>query len=232
MELSFAVSCALTALLGSVILHGQTESGSQKCGDDGAPYWTQCECDHPMYRVEYRNPESDFRLRLPDGVVAFGSCGSDPAEGVRISLSNPASDKLDGGHPWWDGMGVWAFKRAPSTPKEQLDRALHQLKEDNERDHVTDVEILPATEISFGSLTWVEVKASLVQPFYGKLFYELMFAKAPGKDIDYQIGMICSADLCEKERQLFHSVAEGFAYVSAEHGEKSMKSMDADSGRQ
>jgi hypothetical protein len=208
MKLSITLSCTLMALLSPLILQGQTEPGSPECRDDVIPPQGT-----PIYRAEYLNPESNFRLRLPDGVVAFGSCGSGPAEGVWVSLSNPASDKLDGGHPWWDRMGVWAFKRAPSTPNEQLDRALHQLKEDNERNHVTDVEILPATEVSFGSLTWIDVRASLIQAPYGKLFYELMFAKAPGNDIDYQIGMICSAALCEKERQLFYSVVEGFAYV-------------------
>jgi hypothetical protein len=226
MKLSIILSCALAALLGPLILQGQTGSGSSECRDDVIPPQGT-----PIYRGEYLNPERDFQLRLPDGVVAFGNCASSPAEGVRISLSNPASGKLDDDHPGWDVMAVWAFKRS-STPKEQLDRALHQLKEDNERDHVTDVEILPATEISFGSLTWVDVKASLVQPPYGKLFYEMMFAKDPRKDIDYQIGMICSAVLCEKERPLFKSVAEGFTYTPVESAEKSRNTMDADSNRQ
>ena len=232
MKLSFALSCALTVLLGSLILEGQAESGSQPCNDDCvASPGMQGQCNPPMYRGEYRNPGRDFRLRLPDGVVAFGDCGSGPAEGFRISLSNPGSDKPDGGQPWWDTMSVWAFKRASSTPKVRADRAVLQLKEDIERNHATDVEILPASEISFGGLTWIEVRASVVQAPYGKLRYEMMFAKAPEKDIDYQIAMICSAALCEKERLVFNAVVDGFAYVPEQSGEKSAKAMNAVSYR-
>jgi len=184
-----------------------------------------------MYRGECRNPEREFQLHLPGGVVAFGNCGLGPGDGVRISLLNPTYDKSGGG-PSWDEMGVWASTRTPSTPKEQADRFERELKEDSERKHATDVEILPATQISLGSLAWIDVKASLVQPLGGKLFYEVMFAKDPRKDIDYLMGMICSADLCEKERRVFKSVVEGFTYAPAEHDDKSIKSMDADSNRQ
>lgn len=232
MRFLFLSICAVAALLNSSTLQGQTESGFPKCSDAGTPpYGTQCECNPPIYRGEYLNLERDYRLHLPDGVVAFGNCGSDPVEGVRITLSNPTSDDSRVGPPW-DIVGIWAFKRPSGTTEELADRFARELKEESQRNHTTDVEILPTTKISLGSLTWVKVKASLAQPPYGKLFYELMFAKDPRKDIDYQIGMICSADLCEKERQLFKSVIQGFSYVPTEPTETPINPIDAGSNRQ
>jgi hypothetical protein len=233
MKSPFLLIWILSALSSSPMLQGQADSAIPTCSDSWTPaYGAEGKCDRPIYRGEYRDPGRELRLRLPDGVVAFGKCGSGPGEGVRISLSNPTYDKPDCGHRWWDAMTVWAFNNSSSTPQERAERSLYELKKDIERNGATDVEILPATEISFASLTWIDLKASLIQPPYGKLFYELMFAKDPRKDIDYKIGMICSADLCEKERHLFESVVKGFNYVPGEDTGKLIKSMDAGSNRQ
>ena len=216
-SLHFLCVLAVVLCLSAVFVPpGAAQTEFPPCREDGsAPNGeSQCECPQRFVLGEYRGPEGEYRLRLPDGIAAaLGSCGLRGS--LHISLTHPKGGEPGGDFPW-NQIWVVGPKRTRETVQELADGFAKTEREDTEGIHATDLRIDQPMRTSLSSLTAIHLKASRTDLDHGKLICEVIIAKNPKKEIVYEIGMVSPAFRYEKDHKLFEAVVEGFRYIPIE----------------
>jgi len=210
-------------------LYGQAQAGSPHCSADGSPRdengrphccpdgsppdgESQCWCDLTVVHLrEYRNPEHDYEVQVPDGIAEIlAGCGG-TGTGFKISLTHPDTGESEGlPNMIWVGRG----EPTAQTLQEMADHWSRYQKEDSEGIHATDLQIAQPAPTSLSSLNAIHEKATRAEPNRGTMLQEVIVAKSPDEYV-YAVGMITPADQYEKNLKLFKAIVDGFRYVSS-----------------
>ncbi len=198
-------------------LQSQAQTGFPPCREDGSmpDGYHQCDCQKTLtYRGEYTDLEHEFRVQLPDEVVAFGSgCGHEH-DGFDIDLKRPNSG--DGGDRW-NAIRVAAGRHRREPFEKMIDSwkqswNTDDKKEDIEKGRITALQFGQPEQTSLGSLPALRLKATWTEADQGKLISDQIFAYNPEGTIVYEIAMICPANRYEKNLKLFNALIESFRY--------------------
>jgi hypothetical protein len=218
---------------GALGIDGRAQSSSSYCSADSSPHdengrphccpdgsmpegVNQCWCEPNIVHLrEYRNPQHEYEVQVPDGVAEILGC-SGVGAGFRISLTHPDTGKEEGDSSW-NTIWVSGSERTGGTLQEIADQWAQQQRVDGERDHSTDIQIDPAVQTSLSSLPAIELKARRTRRDGEKLIYEAVDVKTHGKYV-YSFLMVTPVEQYDKNEKLFQSIVDGFRYVPSKHG--------------
>jgi len=190
------------------------ENGRPHCCPDGSSPegGNQCWCDLRIIHLrEYRNPQHEYGVQVPDGMAEILPGCSGVGAGFRISLTHPDSGESEGELPW---SMIWVSRseRTNQTLQEIADGFAQNIRVDSDRVHATDLRIDQPVPASLSSLAALDLKAARTELNHGTLIREEIVAKSPDRYV-YLVGMISPADQYEKNEKLFQQIADGFRYV-------------------
>jgi len=208
------ILAAILCLLTGFGLASQAQTGFPPCREDGSipDGYNQCDCQEWLtYRGEYNNPEFEYRVKLPDRVVAFDSGCVGNGHGFDIDLTHPNSGQAR----WepWSVIRTSASRRSREELQKGIDGWKQGWSKDIEVGRKTSVQLGQPEQTSLGSLPAVRLKATWTEADHGKLISEQIFASNPEGTISYEFVMICAANRYEKSLKLFHALVESFRYV-------------------
>jgi len=211
----FEFVLAVTVLAcGGLGFYGWAQTTSPHCHADGSPPngESQCWCEPPVVRGEYRNPKHEYEVHVPDGLAEILGC-SGVGIGFSVSLAHPESGEGDWG---MNQIAVSGADRHPETFKKMIDD-WHRRKEDSERDPDSDQQLNEPEQTSLSSLPALRFKSARTKPESARIITEQIIANNPDKDIVYSITIVTPADQYEKNEKLFKEIVDGFRYVASEH---------------
>ena len=223
MKPTFQFRCVLAAVVFlsvGFVLPGAAQTEFTPCDQDGNPPAgeNQCECPEgwQIYRGEYTNAESDYQVRLPDGVAATTPKAPCKNHGLRIDLTHPNTGEPDGDFPL-NYIWVFGVHQTRKTFAEFTDGFVTNFakteRESSDESLARDPVIDQPVRTSLSSLAAIHLKASRTDVDHGELIYEVIIANNPKKEIIYEIEMISPASGYEKNHQLFKAVVDGFSYT-------------------
>ena len=198
----------------------QTENGFPQCRPDGSPPngESQCECALRFFGGDYRDPEHEYWVQLPDNVIHIPNGCSPGGRGFRISLTRSHGGE-PGGDFAWNLIWVVASERRKDAYPELINGIAKAERETSEEIRATDLKIDQPEQTLLDSLPAIHLKVSRTEPDNGKMIYEHIIANTPKKDIVYFVSIISPAFRYEKAHQLFEEVVAGFHYIPTEDSE-------------
>jgi hypothetical protein len=154
---------ALSVCCGTVC-SGQAQSGLPPDAD-GRSSLIEQDCGRKIYRGEYRNPEREYQVHLPNQVTAIASCFEN---GFQIYLIHPDSGGPEA-KPGFSWSSIWVAGSEPTnmTLLDIADQWAQYQKDDSERAYATDLQIDQPVQSSLSSLQAIKLRATRTDPNRG-----------------------------------------------------------------
>ena len=187
--------------------------------------YNQCECRKNLtYQGEFHDPQREFRVQLPNGVVGIAGCT--PGRSFRINRVRPNSSDPGGDFPW---NSIWgAGRESTREPFQKIIEGWKQSWNQDLRDgRVSHLHLGQPEQTSLASLSAIRTKATWIERDQGNLISEMIVANNPEKDIVYEIGITSPANYWGKNHKLFEAVGDGFYNIPKEQNRGAL--MQADS---